>query len=53
MVARYEDGKILCRSHGIIKHPDFCEDHGIREDILIREPKGSIKPPIGYPPTFQ
>jgi hypothetical protein len=53
MAARYEDGKILCTSHGLIKNPDFCEDHVAREEILIREPKGGIKSPMGYPPTFQ
>jgi hypothetical protein len=53
MVARYEDGKILCMSHGLIKPSDFCEDHRVREEILIREPNGAVKPLIGYPPTSQ
>jgi hypothetical protein len=43
MVARYEDGKVLCMSKGFIKHPDFCEDHGIREEIITRESKGRVK----------
>jgi hypothetical protein len=44
MVARYEDGKILCRSRGVIQQPRFCEDHAACPDIHLIEPKGDIKP---------